>query len=518
MSLLEVSGPSRSAQRCRAAVRDVSFSLARRRAPRPHRRVRLGQVADLARRRWACCRRRSRASGSHPPRRRTRSWAPPTALCARCAARSPQIVFQEPLTALDPLMRVGRQIAEPLRRHLRPARGGAARGRRRGARRSRACPTRRIARAFPHELSGGQRQRVAIAIALAARPRAADRRRADDGARRDRAGRGPLACSTGSCTSAGWRSCSSATTWPSSPAWSSASSCMRDGVVVEEGEVMRDPARAAASVHGRARRERAGAGRRPGCCRTERRGIVVTVLELRSAGFSYGAQTVLDDSRCRSAKARAVGLVGESGAGKSTILRLLLGLAAPQQGEVLVRRGAARTCATARSCAVSGQAVQPVFQDPYSSLDPRQRIDRIVGEPLRSLRLAKGPDARTRVAEALASVGLARRHDDAVPARVLRRPAPAHRDRPRDRLPPAGAAGRRAGERPGRHHPRAGDRPARAAAGASTGSPSSWSRTTSAPSPPCASAPWCCARAASSSPGRRARCSPPPRPTTPAPS
>jgi peptide/nickel transport system ATP-binding protein len=50
--------------------------------------------------------------------------------------------------------------------------------------------------------------------------------------------------------------------------------------------------------------------------------------------------------------------------------------------------------------------VQPVFQDPYSSLDPRQRVDRIVGEPLRSLGIASGAGVRTRVAEALASVNL----------------------------------------------------------------------------------------------------------------
>jgi ABC-type microcin C transport system duplicated ATPase subunit YejF len=47
-----------------------------------------------------------------------------------------------------------------------------------------------------------------------------------------------------------------------------------------------------------------------------------------------------------------------------------------------------------------------VFQDPYSSLDPRQRVDRIVGEPLRSLGLARGGDAAARVAEAVAAVGL----------------------------------------------------------------------------------------------------------------
>ena len=80
-----------------------------------------------------------------------------------------QIVFQEPLTALDPLMRVGRQIAEPLRRHL-GLRGTELRSAVASALDEVALSDPRIARAYPHELSGGQRQRVAIAIALAARP------------------------------------------------------------------------------------------------------------------------------------------------------------------------------------------------------------------------------------------------------------------------------------------------------------------------------------------------------------
>jgi peptide/nickel transport system ATP-binding protein len=80
-----------------------------------------------------------------------------------------QIVFQEPLTALDPLMRVGRQIAEPLRRHL-GLRGAELRSAVAAALDEVALTDARIARAYPYELSGGQRQRVAIAIALAARP------------------------------------------------------------------------------------------------------------------------------------------------------------------------------------------------------------------------------------------------------------------------------------------------------------------------------------------------------------
>ncbi|WP_426187266.1 ATP-binding cassette domain-containing protein [Microbacterium sp. TWP3-1-2b2] len=80
------------------------------------------------------------------------------------------ILFQEPLTALDPLMRVGRQIAEPMRRHL-GLRGTALQDAVRAALVDVSLPDPRFAGAFPHELSGGQRQRVATAVALAARPR-----------------------------------------------------------------------------------------------------------------------------------------------------------------------------------------------------------------------------------------------------------------------------------------------------------------------------------------------------------
>jgi peptide/nickel transport system ATP-binding protein len=79
-------------------------------------------------------------------------------------------VFQEPLTSLDPLMRLGRQVAEPLARHL-GLRGSALRAAVREALEEVRLPDPdRIARAYPHEISGGQRQRVAIAAALACRP------------------------------------------------------------------------------------------------------------------------------------------------------------------------------------------------------------------------------------------------------------------------------------------------------------------------------------------------------------
>ena len=83
--------------------------------------------------------------------------------------RVASVVFQEPLTALDPLMRIGRQVAEPIIRH-RGLRGGDLRRAVAEALDEVSLDEARIGRSFPHEISGGQRQRAAIAIALGSRP------------------------------------------------------------------------------------------------------------------------------------------------------------------------------------------------------------------------------------------------------------------------------------------------------------------------------------------------------------
>lgn len=88
----------------------------------------------------------------------------------RLRGRVASVVFQEPRTALDPLMRLGKQLAEPLARHQR-LRGRGLRRAVLDALTEVSLPEpERIARSYPHEISGGQRQRVAIALALACRP------------------------------------------------------------------------------------------------------------------------------------------------------------------------------------------------------------------------------------------------------------------------------------------------------------------------------------------------------------
>ncbi|GAA3467678.1 ABC transporter ATP-binding protein [Nonomuraea roseola] len=129
----------------------------------------------------------------------------------------------------------------------------------------------------------------------------------------------------------------------------------------------------------------------------------MSVLEAREVGFAYrGAAPVLCDVSVAVSAGRSMALVGESGAGKTTLLRLLLGLARPTTGQILFD---GRALASTRDREFR-RNVQPVFQDPYSSLDPRQRVGRIVSEPLRSLRVGSRDELGDRVAEALRAVGL----------------------------------------------------------------------------------------------------------------
>jgi ABC-type glutathione transport system ATPase component len=127
------------------------------------------------------------------------------------------------------------------------------------------------------------------------------------------------------------------------------------------------------------------------------------ILELQNVSYRYRTGTLaLDDVSIAVGDGQSVGLVGESGSGKSTIVRLMLALAKPTAGAVLFEGEPIVPTRLRRFRA----AVQTVFQDPYSSLDPRQNIESIVAEPLRSLGIARGADARTLVAESLAAVGL----------------------------------------------------------------------------------------------------------------
>lgn len=151
------------------------------------------------------------------------------------------------------------------------------------------------------------------------------------------------------------------------------------------------------------------------------------ILQTQNLHFSYhSGAPILNDVSISIMKGQNVGLVGESGSGKSTILRLLLGIHRPTQGKILFE-GEELTLRNKEQARRFRGQVQVVFQDPYSSLDPRQRVDQLIAEPLRSLGIAKdaNPSANrasinkwieNEVVEALKSVGVsadsARRYPD----------------------------------------------------------------------------------------------------------
>ena len=99
------------------------------------------------------------------------------------------------------------------------------------------------------------------------------------------------------------------------------------------------------------------------------------------------------------------GIVGESGSGKSTLARIALALDRPDSGAVKLE-GRSLFDLSHRELRTSRAHMQMIFQDPYGSLDPRQRIGKIVAEPLAALRGATAAERRGRVAASLEAVGL----------------------------------------------------------------------------------------------------------------
>ncbi|KAB2671768.1 ABC transporter ATP-binding protein [Brucella tritici] len=130
----------------------------------------------------------------------------------------------------------------------------------------------------------------------------------------------------------------------------------------------------------------------------------MTLMDLSDVSFAYtGGKTVLHDVDLKLEIGSNLGIVGESGSGKTTILKLLLGLQRASSGNVSFR-GERLDIRNRSFMRDFRRSVQAVFQDPYSSLDPRQRVFDIIAEPLRSLKIET--DIAQAVAQALASVDL----------------------------------------------------------------------------------------------------------------
>ncbi|MEV6397429.1 ABC transporter ATP-binding protein [Streptomyces sp. NPDC051907] len=350
---------------------------------------------------------------------------------ARLRGRTASMVFQEPATALDPLTRVGRQIAEVIRNHRSvSARQAAAEAvgllRRVGI----ADPERR-ASAFPFQLSGGQRQRVVIAMAIANSPRllvadepttaldvtvqadvldllrglAAD---SDTGVLLVTHNMGVVAD------------------------FADRVAVMLRGEIVETGpveEVLLRPTHeytrlllAAVPRLAVTEREADGAVEAVGAdgapqARQERppddpgrAADAEPVVRLRDVSVSFGrgrrGVKALQEVSLTVRPGETVGLVGESGSGKSTAARVALGLVAPDSGSVsLFGADLRRARGRARRALLAGVGV--VLQDPVASLDARMSVAECVAEPLRvHCRGTTAAERRARVAEVLELVRL----------------------------------------------------------------------------------------------------------------
>jgi ABC-type glutathione transport system ATPase component len=133
------------------------------------------------------------------------------------------------------------------------------------------------------------------------------------------------------------------------------------------------------------------------------------VVKITGLNKTYRARgktvPVLRDVTLEVQRGEVTGLVGESGSGKSTLIRCYTGLAKADSGQLWYDDIDLTRASRSQRRRVQ-QEVQVVFQDPYSSLDPRMTVGKLVGEGLAIHRLAGGPEARDRVAEALEMVGL----------------------------------------------------------------------------------------------------------------
>jgi len=333
------------------------------------------------------------------------------------------MVPQDPGVALNPLKRIGPQVAEPLLIHGRANRRSAALAAVDILERVGLSNPAQRARQYPHELSGGMRQRVLIGIALACRPAlvvadeptsaldvTVQRSILDLFAELTVEAGSSVVLITHDLGVAGERA--------------DRIVVMSQGQVVERGTTVdvlhrpqhhytrtlieSAPSMTSATVATRRGRERPDAtatGAAPRAALLPLVSVRDLVKRFRLRGEPGGELTAVDGVSFDLVRGRTFALVGESGSGKSTTARMVGRLAAPSSGTVTVA-GHDVTAATGAELRALRADIQVVYQNPYASLDPRQSVGRIVTEPLRAFKRGDRATRRRRAAELLAGVAL----------------------------------------------------------------------------------------------------------------
>ncbi|MBN8753201.1 MULTISPECIES: ABC transporter ATP-binding protein [Variovorax] len=321
------------------------------------------------------------------------------------------MVFQEPMVSLNPVHRIGEQMAEGLRMHTQLP---AAEIRARildMLRRVQIADPERCMHAYPHEFSGGMRQRIMLASVMLLKPRlliADEPTTALDTLSQ----REVLDLMVGLARDNGTAVLLITHNLGLVGRYAQRAIVLEKGQLVETGDVpgilvapkqpytrkLVDalPRRQAAKPQGDAPRQPL----------VQVRSLCVSFSGARAGLFKRHAPVhVIDSLDLDIHPGEMVALVGGSGSGKTTLGRAILRLAPSQSGQILFRGEDVRTAGRAALHRFR-LACQLVFQDPFSSLDPRMRVQDIVAEPLRHLPSLDAAARVRRVKETLDEVGL----------------------------------------------------------------------------------------------------------------
>ncbi|MCI9888852.1 ABC transporter ATP-binding protein [Micrococcales bacterium 31B] len=334
------------------------------------------------------------------------------------------LIPQDPMSTLNPTLRVGDQIADALRAYGMTGRAAVQRRVVELLTEAGVPDAAHRRRAYPHQFSGGLRQRVLIAMALAGEPEliVADeptsaldvtvQKQILDHLAQLVERRGlSLLLVTHDLGIAADRT--------------DGILVMHEGRVVERGEsseVLRAP---------RHEYTRALVAAAPTLTVAPTTSLPTTsasapaeppVLELRGLTKVFRLRggrmlRAVDDVSVTVAEGQTTAVIGESGSGKTTTARMLLGLERPTAGTVVVD-GSAIDFTRRADVRRLRRFVQPVFQDPYSSLNPMLSIEQIVREPLDVFRLGSRPERAARVQGLLEAVALPRSAADKRPAEL----------------------------------------------------------------------------------------------------
>ncbi|WP_333979770.1 dipeptide ABC transporter ATP-binding protein [Burkholderia orbicola] len=313
------------------------------------------------------------------------------------------MIFQEPMTALNPLYTIGVQIGETIVLHDGVS---AVEARKRAiallARTGIAEPEKRVD-SYPHQLSGGQRQRAMIAMALACRPRlllADEPTTALDVTIRAQIVDLLLELQREEAEKRGMAILLITHDLNLVRHFAQRVAVMEHGRLVESGPVEQI---FAAPEHPYTQRL---LNSRPQRTVTPVMPIAPVVLDARHVSVQFARKrpgfagwfgtvpvTAVADVSVSVRQGETLGIVGESGSGKSTLAMALLGLQKTAGGEIEFQGRALSTYRGREQTALRSN-MQVVFQDPFSSLSPRHTIERIVGEGLELHRPDMTPDAR----------------------------------------------------------------------------------------------------------------------------